>query len=274
MRAGASIPILIALTACEGTTPREPSKTPVAGETGPTAAPSSVPGESASPSAVANAMPPSTATSSAPAPRAPGVPELRTFDLPDVSTKYDFRIALLPPAPSADPDAASSLGAAITVYAKGQTTPVHQVIVEDIGPAAFEESYQPELTIGDFDFDGEEDFALHVADDGPYGSPTYAVFVHRKTGDPFILSKALTELTQESMGFFDVDAKKRRIRTSSKSGCCIHWQSEYVIVAGEPRRIRTETQDALSDGCVITIETLSQDGKWKRASRPCPREEE
>ncbi|NUO48626.1 MAG: hypothetical protein HOV80_07190 [Polyangiaceae bacterium] len=203
----------------------------------------------------------------------PRAAEGRTFDLRDASTKYDFRIALLPPAPKSE-DEASGPGGAITVFAKGQTIPIHQLIVEDIGPAAFEESYEPELTVGDFDFDGEEDFALHVADDGPYGSPTYAVFVHRAKGDPFILSKALTELTQESMGFFDVDATKRRIRTSSKSGCCIHWQSDYMIVGGEPRRIRTETQDALSDGCQIIVETLSKDGKWKRATRPCPPQEE
>ncbi|MFO0547290.1 MAG: hypothetical protein U0271_02820 [Polyangiaceae bacterium] len=136
----------------------------------------------------------------------------------------------------------------------------------------------PEVVCGDFNFDGHEDFAVNDADSGSYGSPSYAVFLYQPRRKAYVLSPELSRLTEESLGFPTVDSSKRRLMASSKSGCCIHWHSEYAVVGDVPLRMKTVTdEDSANGSCLVTTELRGKDGAWRQSRRslrhPCPPDE-
>ena len=66
---------------------------------------------------------------------------------------------------------------------------------------------QGTINVGDFDFDGEPDFAVQADERRPRtGGPTFRVFLFSKKLGRFVLSEPLSKLTEESLGFFEVDA--------------------------------------------------------------------
>jgi len=123
------------------------------------------------------------------------------------------------------------------------------------------------LQVGDFDFDGRDDFAVQVGNDGPYGGPTFDVVL--QVGRRFVRNAALSELTRTSLGMFQVDAGRKHLVAYAKSGCCWHETRVYAVAAGQPVLVGTLTEDArvADDGDVVVTEATLIGGQWVRRTK-------
>jgi hypothetical protein len=131
--------------------------------------------------------------------------------------------------------------------------------------------YQGAVNVGDFNFDGQEDFALQDGNNGAYGGPSYRVYLYSPAASGFVLNEPMTELVAETLGFFEVDAEAKRLKTAAKSGCCYHEYTEYAVIDDTPQPVRRLIEDAAGDAAgegrmTVTEETLVR-GKWRRKSR-------
>lgn len=122
---------------------------------------------------------------------------------------------------------------------------------------------QSVLIYDDFNFDGIKDLALMDGQFSCYHGPSYQVFLG--TPDGFRRSESFTELAQNYCGFFDYDAKTRRISTMAKSGCCSHWFTTYILRNGEPVVEVERTIDA-NGTAGLPRETRWQEVGGKRVS--------
>jgi hypothetical protein len=131
------------------------------------------------------------------------------------------------------------------------------------------------LEKGDFNFDGAEDFAVPLDQTGPYGSVTYRVFIFDKAATQYVEAPGLSVLTQQFMGIFAVDAKRKLLQVASKSGCCIHYSSEFAVDGLKPvlHSSRTLTHDPESGRCTVATETVNPDGVHQTTDRYCTAEE-
>lgn len=86
---------------------------------------------------------------------------------------------------------------------------------------------QSVLIFEDFNFDGVEDIALRTGYFSCYGGPSYAVYLATKKG--FVKNESFTDLGSNYCGMFDVDDEKKQLLTMTKSGCCWHQFSKYVV---------------------------------------------
>jgi hypothetical protein len=131
------------------------------------------------------------------------------------------------------------------------------------------------LDKGDYNFDGFEDFAVPLDSAGPYGSETYAIFVFDPRAMRYVAAPALSELTNGYMGMFEVDARRKRLVASSKSGCCIHWVSEFSIRGRQPllERQETVTHSFENEKCEVVTELTRRNARKKTTRRPCTKEE-
>jgi hypothetical protein len=214
-----------------------------------------------------------------PKPPEPPAASPPSFVLRTASSHYDFRLDMSEPCPQAEREHACAGPATLFVLTKSgaevQKIPLEAVQVTLDGSGAplvnAAELYdnQGALIVGDFDFDGREDFAVNVDHSGPYGGPTFAVFLQGK-GERFVRSAPLSRLTQETLGFFEVDAAKKRLRTTAKSGCCYHVVEEHVVVGGAPHVVERVTRDATGDGFVLVTEERLVAGRWKKTRRRTP----
>jgi hypothetical protein len=125
---------------------------------------------------------------------------------------------------------------------------------------------QGTLVVGDFNFDGREDFAVHVGDQGPYGSPTYAVFLAGENGQ-LHRSAELSKLTEESLGLFQVDRSAKRLVAGNKSGCCIHETEQLEMINDKPVVVLRLGEDASHEGVVIRTREQLVKGRWKRETK-------
>lgn len=130
--------------------------------------------------------------------------------------------------------------------------------------------YQGVINSGDFNFDGQTDFAVQNGNRGSYGGPSYDVFLFDAPRQRFIHSPALSTLTLENLGFFDVDKERKRLTTFAKSGCCYHEKSEYIVKANQPLAVKREIEDAAGGSgdpemVLLSTEELV-DGKWQTTS--------
>jgi hypothetical protein len=223
---------------------------------------------------------PAAAASIEPPPSPPGdvapaaKPAPPHFDIRGASMTYDFSLSL---DEDCSPDRAS-LGVCeapgnLVVFLKGSDVPLQRVplesvdvIVADSGEPLVNTShlydYQGTLEVGDFDFDGHEDFAVQDSEQGPYGGPTFQVFLYQPKTGQFVVADELTELTHSTLGFFQVDEVHERLRTFAKSGCCYHVTEEYRVVRGAPVMVSRFTEDATGDGDVVETTEGLRGGKW------------
>lgn len=133
--------------------------------------------------------------------------------------------------------------------------------------------YQSVLFFEDYNFDGRQDLALRDGNNSGYGGPSYQIYIFSAASKKFIRSTAFTELAQGAyLGMFEVDAKKRRLRAFSKSGCCWHQTREFAVIGNRPRKVFEETEDAFSDEkkVIITTRKLIK-GRWQTRTRYAPR---
>ena len=123
--------------------------------------------------------------------------------------------------------------------------------------------------VGDFNFDGREDFAVQIDQSGSYGGPTFDVFLALPNGS-FVRSEPLSRLTRERLGMFEVDAQKKHLVTFEKSGCCYHVTEELAVVGDAPVPVFRLIEDATGDAVIVTKERWVN-GKWHRKVRRVPK---
>lgn len=98
----------------------------------------------------------------------------------------------------------------------------------------------------DFNFDGIKDFAIEDGQNSCYHGPSFQIFLGGRIKGKFLPSPAFTKLAQEYCGMFEVDGKAKRLSTMTKSGCCWHQFSEYIVVNNKPKAIRIVEDDAMN----------------------------
>jgi hypothetical protein len=113
---------------------------------------------------------------------------------------------------------------------------------------------QSAIIYEDFNFDGVKDFAIMDGQNSCYGGPSFQIFLAGKTKGIFTLSKPFTELAQEYCGMFEVKQKEKKITTMTKSGCCWHKYSEFVVVNNRPKAVKIVEED-LMNSPFLTVTT-------------------
>jgi hypothetical protein len=204
----------------------------------------------------------------------------RSFDLNDASPYFDIKVEV------AKCDGMYCSGnASFAFYKKGGTVAYQTINVADTS-VELGEGGQPEVNrtmlydkqsavnVGDFNFDGMEDVAICDGNNGPYGMPSYKVYLSSKAAKKFVYNAAFTK-SLIGLGMFEVDKDKKQLTTFNKSGCCWHITERYDVVAGKPRKIFEETEDAtIADQTKVKITTKNfVAGKWKTTTKLVKREE-
>jgi hypothetical protein len=202
-------------------------------------------------------------------------PVADTLDVQNASKHYDFRVNMKDECiPSRPGGPLCFLPAELVVLHKGTEQDVQRIDLDRIdlvlgehgrlrADAAGMYDWQGTLEIGDFNFDGREDFAVRNGEMGPYDSPTYCVFLYDPRQGRFVESDAFSQLTQENMGFFAVDTARRRLVVSSKSGCCDYATEEYAVVQGKLVLMESyEEKGAPGEEMTIT-RRVRQGDKWR-----------
>jgi hypothetical protein len=136
---------------------------------------------------------------------------------------------------------------------------------------------QSAVSFSDYNFDGIEDLSLCDGRNGGYGMPSYQIYLFSARAGRFILSEDFTELSQEGrLGMFERDARRKRLRTSSKSGCCLHMTEQFVVVNNRPKKVFEITEDATipdQKRVKITTKRLVR-GRWRTTTKYVPRVEQ
>lgn len=88
----------------------------------------------------------------------------------------------------------------------------------------------------DYNFDGIKDFAISDGQNSCYHGPSFNIYLATKTG--FKFSPDFTALAQEYCGMFNVDYKEKKLSVMTKSGCCWHQFSEFIVENNKPKVIK------------------------------------
>jgi hypothetical protein len=203
-----------------------------------------------------------------------------TFDLKDASNYFDVKVSV-----EKCDDMYCSGKAVFMFYKKGGTRPFQVISLPDTQMQLDESSKpltnvtmlydnQSAVNVGDYNFDGMEDIALCDGANGSYGSPSYRVYLSAKASKKFVYNPAFTALGKH-LGMFTVNKEKKTIETFDKSGCCWHITERYDVVAGKPRKVFEEVEDAtIQDDTKVKITTKTiAGGKWKTSVKYVKRED-
>jgi uncharacterized protein len=202
------------------------------------------------------------------------------FDLRKVSDKYDFTIRMLNQCELDKTDDSFTCEQPGLVYVskKGQALPFQVMPMNNIflslykaAPASAaqlaEYGEQSTILVGDFHFDGEEDIAIRNGNRSSYNGPSFDVWLKSGKQGGWRYSAALTGLVQNSLGFFQVDVKRKRLMTSERSGCCYHVTTEYQLVRDQPVPTIRTIHDGLVEGRYNYVYEERWAGKrWQRIS--------
>jgi len=193
------------------------------------------------------------------------------------SKKYDFEVQMNDGCEKQFEDSDICEGpASIRIYPKGTQSEKQRIILENLSVIRVGKAevlvntaelydYQGSLMVDDFNFDGQEDLAVQVGQNGPYGGPTFQVYLYHSRKGKFLLSEKLSAMTEENMGLFHIDPTSKRIGTFAKSGCCYHVSQEYEFVGTEPVVVAKFTEDATgSDGFATETTERLVKGRWVR----------
>ena len=133
---------------------------------------------------------------------------------------------------------------------------------------------QSAVNFSDYNFDGIEDLSLCDGRNGGYGAPSYQIYLFVPRAGRFILSEEFTELSQTGrLGELDRDERRKRLRTSSKSGCCLHMTEEFIVVNNRPKKVLEIVEDATrADEKRVMITTKKLIGvRWRTTVKYVPR---
>lgn len=136
---------------------------------------------------------------------------------------------------------------------------------------------QSAVRFTDYTFDGIQDLSLCDGTNGGYGAPSYQIYLFSRRANKFVHSTEFTALSQEGrLGMLERDAKRRVLRTESKSGCCLHMTEEFVVVNNRPKKVFEVVEDATianEKRVKITTKRLVN-GRWRRTVKYVPRIEQ
>lgn len=129
--------------------------------------------------------------------------------------------------------------------------------------------YQGTINTGDFNFDGDQDFAIQTGNNGSYGGPSYDVFLQDRRSGRFLHAPALSALTVTGLGFFEVDPSARELVEYTKDGCCYHEETHYSVRSNMPTPKRRHVEDATGERLSSYTEVYVN-GKWTRTKSQQP----
>lgn len=202
------------------------------------------------------------------------------FEVKNATKLYDVRIEV-----ESCEDKICEGKATYTLFKKGSGTPFQAFELPDTS-FMLGENDQPSANItrlydeqsavnfSDYNFDGVEDLSLCDGRNGGYGMPSYQIYLFLPRAGRFILSEEFTELSQEGrLGMLERDARRKRLRTFSKSGCCLHMTEEFVVVNNRPKKVLEIVEDAtIADQKRVKITTkLLVRGRWRTTTKYVPR---
>ena len=118
------------------------------------------------------------------------------------------------------------------------------------------------IIVSDVNGDGRDDLALWTGTRGGYGGASYDIYLSDAAGKTFARSAAFSELTVGRDGFFTI--VDGRIRTSAKSGCCLHTEEFHVVEKNAPKLVERIVEDATANRAAPT-RTVSKlvDGRMR-----------
>ncbi|MEO6654851.1 MAG: hypothetical protein ABIO36_02105 [Pyrinomonadaceae bacterium] len=196
----------------------------------------------------------------------------KTFDLKDASKYFDIKVNV-----ATCDDGYCTGKATFSFYKKGSTVayqvitlPDTQMQLDDGQPltnVTMLYDNQSVVNIDDYNFDGMEDVAICDGANGSYGGPSYQIYLSSRSAGKFVRNAAFTDLGQH-LGMFEIDKKRKRLRTFDKSGCCWHITEEFSVVGNRPVKVFSEEEDAMTSGDKVRITTKTLvNGKWKKLVR-------
>jgi hypothetical protein len=74
-----------------------------------------------------------------------------------------------------------------------------------------------------------------------YGGPSFDIYLY--DNGSFTYSQSFSELSNTYCGMFQYDSTEKRIYTMTKSGCCWHQYSEFIVENNEPKALKIEGYD-------------------------------
>lgn len=131
------------------------------------------------------------------------------------------------------------------------------------GPVAQRDRRESQtIIVSDVNGDGRDDLSLWTGMRGGYGSASYDIHLFDTTRKTFVLSSRFSELTVGRNSFFTV--ADGRIRTTSKSGCCLHTEEFFVVENNAPKLVERIVEDATA-GREVPKRTVSKlvDGRMQ-----------
>jgi len=126
--------------------------------------------------------------------------------------------------------------------------------------------HQSIIFFEDYNFDGAADLSIRDGNNSGYGGPSYRIYLFSPRTAKFVFSQPFTDLGQgEYLGMFQIDRKRKKLRASSKSGCCLHRTDEFIVAGNRPKKIFEELEDAtIPDEKRVRITTKSLvNGRWR-----------
>ncbi|HEY0609497.1 MAG TPA: hypothetical protein VGD35_07565 [Chitinophaga sp.] len=118
---------------------------------------------------------------------------------------------------------------------------------------------QSVIIYNDFNFDGLKDFAIQDGQNSCYSGPSFQVFLAQ--GNSFKYNADFTRLAQEYCGMFEVNAQTKHLSTMTKSGCCWHQYSDFVVENNKPKAVHIVEEDAMIFPYQETTEQVWKNGK-------------
>ena len=207
--------------------------------------------------------------------------EITVFRLTKVSSAYDFVVRMSAHTPEGM-DGYLEGPAEILVSRKSATAPFQTILMENVFLSLNKDGIpltnaeplygdQGLINVGDFNFDGHEDFAVQDGNAGSYGQPSYSVFLYSPDARQFSLNRPLSELTRVGLGFFAVEPKKRRLIVLSKSGCCYHESTEYRVEHDAPIPVSRVIEDGtIDEKYMVVLHERYVDGRWRGTEERVP----
>ena len=124
----------------------------------------------------------------------------------------------------------------------------------------------------DFNFDGKKDFAIEDGQNSCYHGPSFKIYLATDKG--FSFSESFTRLAQEYCGMFQVDYNEKKISTMTKSGCCWHEFSEFVVENNKPKAIKIITDEQDLPFNIFTEQTWNGKIMMKKTTKTIDTEQE
>ncbi len=113
---------------------------------------------------------------------------------------------------------------------------------------------QRPVAIGDYNFDTFNDICVNSGTQGGYGSASCDVYLFNATSSTFVFNSDLTELSNNSMGYLEINTKDRLLYSFKKSGCCEHTDSRYGVIRDTPILMYEISTSTATSGDIMVTE--------------------